>query len=105
MLCPGYTATPLTFGGADTDSACDPVLPLLVAVIDADPAATAVTNPEVDTVATAVLELDHVLLAPEIGTPLPSRATAVAWVVCPTWRLDAASVTATDATVGDDAVE
>jgi hypothetical protein len=80
---------------------CDPVLPLLVAVIDADPDATAVTNPDVDTVATAVLELDQVMLAPEMGAPLPSRATALAWVVCPTWRLDAASVTTTDATVGE----
>jgi hypothetical protein len=78
---------------------CDPVLPLLVAVIDADPDATAVTNPDVDTVATAVLELDQVMLAPEMGAPLPSRATALAWVVCPTWRLDALSVTTTDATV------
>jgi hypothetical protein len=78
---------------------CDPVLPLLVAVIDADPDATAVTNPDVDTLATAVLELDQVKLAPETGAPLPSRATALAWVVCPTWRLDALSVTTTDATV------
>jgi hypothetical protein len=78
-------------------------LPLLVAVIDADPDATAFTNPDVDTVATAVLELDQVKLAPEIVAPLPSRATALAWVVCPTWRLDDASVTPTDATVADGA--
>src|SRR4051812_40287381 len=84
MLCPGYTATPLTCVGADTDRPCDPVCWLLVAVIDADPDAMAVTNPEVDTLATAALELDQVMLAPGIVTPLPSRATAVAWVVCPT---------------------
>ena len=87
MLSPGRIATPAGVDGDDTDRPCDPVLPLLVAVIDADPAATAVTNPEVDTVATAVLELDQLVLAPEIAAPLPSRATAVAWVVCPTWTV------------------
>src|SRR6185436_21011212 len=52
MLSPGKIAIPAGVDGDDTDRPCDPVLPLLVAAIDADPAATAVTNPEVDTVAT-----------------------------------------------------
>ena len=76
------TATVATVGGGVvTVRLCEPVLPSLVAVIEADPLATAVTSPALDTVATDVLELDHVIVAPGIVAQLASRATARACVV------------------------
>jgi len=58
-----------------------PLLPSLVAVIDALPFATAVTNPELETVATDVLLEFHVIDRPVRTLPAESRAVAVACVV------------------------
>jgi hypothetical protein len=73
-------------------------LPSLVAVIVAEPAATPVTTPLDDTVATPVLELDHVTARPVSTLLLASRVVAVSCVVCPTLTLAEAGATLTDAT-------
>ena len=55
-----------------------------VAVIVADPAATEVTNPADETVATAASEDDHVTVAPVITDPAASFTVAVSVAVSPT---------------------
>src|SRR5439155_25287539 len=54
-----------------------PLLPSLVAVIVADPGVTPETSPLLLTVATAVLELDHVTIRPESGFPPASLGVPV----------------------------
>jgi hypothetical protein len=68
-------------GGVVTVSVALPVLVSLVAVIVAEPAATAVTNPLDETVAIPVLLLDQVTTRPVSTLLLASRVTAVACVV------------------------
>src|SRR5204863_4075838 len=60
-----------------------PLLPSLVAVIVAVPGVTPDTSPLLLTVATAVLELDHVTVRPERGAPLASFGVAVSCTVWP----------------------
>jgi hypothetical protein len=75
-----------------------PDFPSLVAVIVALPAATAVTRPELDIVATLVLLELQTILRP-VRTLLPaSRVVAENWAVAPAWRLDVAGDTVTVAT-------
>jgi hypothetical protein len=76
----------------------DPLIPSLVAVMLADPAATAVARPLAFTDATFVFELLHVIERPLNTFPPASWSTATAWVVCPTVSDGAFNVTATDAT-------
>lgn len=54
-----------------------PLFPSLVAVIVAEPGATAVTRPEAETVAAAVALDDHVTVRPVRTLPPPSRTVAV----------------------------
>lgn len=54
-----------------------PLLPSLLAVITADPAAIAVTTPEIDTLATDVLLDVHVTTRPVSTAPFASRVVAV----------------------------
>src|SRR5438067_9824380 len=54
-----------------------PLFPSLVAVIVAEPGVTPETRPLLLTVATAVLELDHVTVRPESGAPPASFGVAV----------------------------
>ena len=75
-----------------------PLLPSLVAVIAADPAATPLTSPLPLTVATAVLPLAHVTTRPESALPLASCGVAVSCRVCPCCRFAVAGLTVTDAT-------
>src|SRR5207302_654683 len=75
-----------------------PLCPSLVAVIIAEPAAFAVTNPLPLTVATAVLPLAHVTTRPDRALPLASLGVAVSCAVCPTCTPADAGVTATEAT-------
>jgi hypothetical protein len=56
----------------------------IVARIATEPAATAVTNPDVDTVATAGFTEDQLTVRPVSTAPPASSATALACVVCPT---------------------
>ena len=66
--------------------------------MEAVPAVTACTSPVLDTVATAELELDHVITRPVSTLPLASFVTALACVFCPIVRLGEFNVTATVAT-------
>src|SRR2546425_1256206 len=75
-----------------------PVLPSLVAVIVAGPAATPVTSPLPFTVANAVASLDQDTARPGRGVPLASLGVAVSWTVLPASTLAAAGVTVTEAT-------
>ena len=72
-----------------------PLRPLLVAVMVADPGATAVTRPVAVTVATPVLLLDHLTvgLAPEADASPTATAATVNLTVSPTETLADAGVT------------
>ena len=78
---PGLTAvaSPLEI---ETETVDVPLNEPDVAVIVADPFATAVTRPADDTVATPVFDEDHVTVAPEIAVP-PASLTVAASVVVP----------------------
>lgn len=78
----GLTATEAT-GGAVTVTPAVPVLPSLVAVIVAEPVATAVTRPLLDTLATDVLDDDQVIVRPPNAVPAESRGVAVNVIVSP----------------------
>ena len=82
-MLPALTVTDATGAGDDgeTVTVVAPVTPSAVALIAADPAATAVTMPALDTDATSGFVLDHVtgLL---MMLPPASRRTAVACVAC-----------------------
>jgi hypothetical protein len=75
-----------------------PLFPSLVAVIVAEPAATPVTTPLDETVATPVLELDHVTVRPVNTLLFASRVVAVSCAVCPTVMLELEGATVTEAT-------
>ena len=75
-----------------------PLWPSLVAMIDADPASTAVITPLLDTVATAGFALLQVTSRPVRVFPAASRSVAVACVDCPMVSDDVATATATEAT-------
>jgi hypothetical protein len=99
---PGVTTTAATL--AITLSALVPVCPPLEARICAEPEATAVTRPLVETVATAALSVVQVIVRPVSGLPFASRTIAVAWVVWASVMVAEASVTLTDATGTADTV-
>src|SRR5439155_20839306 len=75
-----------------------PVLPSLVAVMVAGPAATPVTSPLPFTVANAVALLDQDTARPGRGVPFASFGVAVSWTVLPASTLADAGVTVTEAT-------
>ena len=78
----GLTVTEAT-GAAETVTAVLPVFPSLVAVIVAEPTATAVTRPLLDTFATDVFDDDHVIVRPPNAVPVESRGVAVIVTVSP----------------------
>src|SRR5207248_9334118 len=78
----GVTSTDATGTGV-TVIAEVPLFPSLVAVIVAEPGVTPETRPLLLTVATAVLELDHVTVRPERGSPLASLGVPVSCTVWP----------------------
>src|SRR5438445_11852940 len=93
----GVTSTDATGTGV-TVIAEVPLFPSLVAVIVAEPGVTPETRPSLLTVATDVLELDHVTVRPESGVPPASLGVAVR---CTVWHActDAeGGVASTDAT-------
>ena len=61
-----------------------PDLPPASAVIVTGPSPTPVTSPDEDTVATAVLLLDHATPRTPIARPFLSSTVAESWSVCPT---------------------
>jgi hypothetical protein len=77
-----------------------PVLPELVAVMVADPAAIPATTPAALTAAVEPLLLDHETLCPLISLPCSSFTVADNVVVAPTSTLAVDGVTATVVTVG-----
>src|SRR5438445_13719300 len=81
-----------------TVMAAVPLFPSLVALIVMEPGATPLTRPLVLTVATAVLELDHVTVRPESGVPPASLGVAVSCTVWPACTEAEGGVTSTDAT-------
>src|SRR5437773_5040713 len=81
-----------------TVMAAVPLFPSLVALIVMEPGVTPLTRPLLLTVATAVLELDHVTVRPERGAPLASFGVAVSCTVWPACTDAVAGVTSTDAT-------
>src|SRR5438067_581868 len=96
----GATATEATEAtGTDvTVSAAVLLLPSLVAVIVAEPAATPATRPLPLMVATLGLPLVHVTIRPVSVPPAESFGVAVSCTVCPTVRLAVAGEIATEAT-------
>ena len=101
-LVAGVTLTDAT-AAALTLTLAVPVFPPLVAVIVADPAATAVTSPLVLTVTALLLLLDQVTDRPASTFPLASLSVALSCAVPPTVRLVDAGDTATVATGAGDA--
>src|SRR6267378_4315912 len=93
----GETMTIAT-GASVTVMADVPLLPSLVAVIVADPAPTAVTNPLAETVATPGALLDQVTIRPVRTLPAESFVVAVSCAVAPTMRLVGVGDTVTVAT-------
>src|SRR5256886_17267835 len=73
-----------------------PLLPSLVAVIAADPAATPLTSPLPLTVATAVLPLAHVTTRPESALPLAPCGVPLSCRVCPCSRFALAGLAVPD---------
>jgi hypothetical protein len=96
----GATVTDATGTGAGalTVIADEPTCPSLDAVTDTLPAATAVTSPEVETVAIPVFAELHAITRPVSTLPLASRVTAANWVDAPTCKLAFGGDTDTDAT-------
>src|SRR6266545_2388688 len=84
--------------GAATVTTAVPVLPSLVAVIVAEPVATAVSRPLVFTFATAGALLVHVTERPVNTFPLASLSVAVSCCVAPGFWLTVAGLSDTDAT-------
>src|SRR5436190_2039755 len=94
----GETVTEATAAGAGavTVMAAVPLFPPLLAVIVAEPAATPVTSPLADTVATPVLLLVQVTDCPARVLPAASFTTAASCVVAPVVTLAVAGFTVTD---------
>src|SRR5690348_16834887 len=84
--------------GAVTVIVAVPLCPSLVAVMVAVPAPIAVTTPDVVTVATAPLLVDHVMARPVSVLPLASSVAAESVTVPPTDSDLLPGVTTTDAT-------
>jgi hypothetical protein len=100
MLEEASDTTTVATGGRMTLTAAHALCPSLSAMMRADPALTAVTNPVDDTVATLGLSDDHVMARPVRALPLASLRVAVAVVVPPTTTDDCARPTAMVATGG-----
>src|SRR5438309_1897452 len=81
-----------------TVMAAVPLCPSLVALIVMEPGLTPETRPLLLTVATAVLELDHVTVRPESGFPPASLGVPVSCTVWPACTEAEGGVTSTDAT-------
>src|SRR6266566_2871708 len=92
----GLTVSDAT--GIVTVTAAVALLPSLVAVTFAEPAATAVTSPLASTVATPAASVDHVMTRPVRTLPSASWSVAVICCVAPTPTVAAVGLTLTDAT-------
>jgi hypothetical protein len=97
LVAAGLTVT-LATGMFATVMADVPLIPSLVAVIVAEPAATPATNPLALTVATAVLLLAHVTTRPVSATPFTSFGVAVSCTAPPAATVPVGGFTVTAAT-------
>jgi hypothetical protein len=88
----------LATGAGVTLNAALPVFPSLAATIFAVPTDSAVTSPDEDTVATAVLSELHVTVRPVSAPPTASWVVAAAWAVPTAVTAFGSSATVTDAT-------
>lgn len=95
----GVTVTEDT-GTSVTVIADVPLFPSLVAVMVAEPGATAVTRPDAETVAAAVALDDHVTVCPVSMLPPASRTVAVSCDVLPILSVAEVGEIDTDATAG-----
>src|SRR5438093_50146 len=93
----GLTLTEAT-GTGFTVMAAPALFPSLVAVMFAEPTATAATSPFAFTVATLGASLDQVIVRPESGLPLASSGVAVSCWVPPSKIVAAVGLTVSDAT-------
>jgi len=93
----GLTSTEATGTGA-TPTVALPLLPSVVAVIDADPTASPWTSPLPFTLATAGALLCHVTVRPDSGWPFASIGVAVSCTVAPTCTVGLEGLTPTVAT-------
>ena len=93
----GVTLTDAT-GTADTVTLAAPLWPSLVAVMVADPLASALTRPSTETDAMLGASLDHVIARPLKTFPEPSSVVAMSSEVVPTRRLAVGGETTTVAT-------
>src|SRR5690349_722660 len=100
LLDEGQTNTAAT-GTTVTPIAAVPLAPSLVAVIVAEPGATPVTSPPLETVATSGVLLSQVTGRPVSGLPAPSFRVRVSWIVSPTRSVPDGGVTTTEATADD----
>jgi hypothetical protein len=87
-----------TGAGAFTVIAAEAVCPSLAAVMDTLPAATAVTSPELETLAMELLAEFQPMTRPVSTLPLASRVVADSCTVPPICRVELAGATDTDAT-------
>src|SRR6185503_10759531 len=94
LLC-GCTLT-LPTAKLEIVTADVPCFPSTVAVMVAEPTATALTTPWFVTVATAASDVDHATGRPVNTAPLASRATAD---ICVVWLADIDSLLGSTATV------
>src|SRR5215207_7210075 len=99
VLDAALTVTNAT-GAATMVTPREPVLPSIVAVIVAGPAATPLTRPLLLTVAVAALDVVHVTVFPVSVLPFASRAVAESCAVCPTEMSPEGAETSTVATAG-----
>jgi hypothetical protein len=99
-MSPAASNTAVPPGGSTdvTVKALVPLLPSLVAVIVAKPAATPLTNPELLTVATAAALVVQVTVLPVSVVPFASFNVVVNCTVAPTCTDDGFGVTVTEAT-------
>jgi len=100
LLDGGHTATAAT-GTTVTLIAALPLAPSLVAVIVVEPGATPLTNPLLETVATAGLSFSHLTARPVTKVPAASLSVTVSCIVCPTGRAPDDGDTSTEATADD----
>src|SRR6266511_3112258 len=85
-------------GGALTVTSAVPLLPSLVAVIVALPAATPVTSAPAETVASLGALLDQLTVRPDRGLPAESNIAALSCNVAPGASVPLAGLTTTEAT-------
>jgi hypothetical protein len=92
-------------GTGVTVRVAEPARPSIVATMSVDPGANAAIAPDPSTIATLWLLLDHETDRFDSALPDASREVAVAVDLAPTWRIELASDTETEAVVATGGAE